>query len=377
MVERRIPRWSELSELIRPRRLPGDATDRRLARAATVGDLREIARRQVPRAVFDYTDGAAGAEISLSRSRAAFERIEFHPSVLRDVSVVDTGTSILGEPASLPLAFAPTGFTRLMHTEGESAVGRVAERVGVPYALSTMGTTSLEALAAAAPGARRWFQLYLWRDRGASAALVERARVAGYEALVLTVDASVRAQREAERRAGFRLPDSIAAVNLPPERPAPATLAERLAQAPTWNDVTWLQAQTRLPVLLKGILHPADARLAVDAGVQGVIVSNHGGRTLAAAAATPTALPAIVEAVDGAMPVLVDGGIRDGTDVLRALALGADAVLMGRPVLWALATAGAAGAAHALRLLRDELALAMAQCGVAQPRAASRDLLVA
>src|SRR3954468_5246677 len=163
MVTRRVPRWSEVTELVRPRRSTGDATDRRLARAATVGDLRDIARRRAPRAVFDYTDGAAGAEISLRRSRDAFERVEFCPSVLRDVSVVDTSTTVLGRPAALPFGFAPTGFTRLMHTDGEIAVGRVAERVGVPCALSTMGTTTLEALAAAAPGARRWFQLYLWR----------------------------------------------------------------------------------------------------------------------------------------------------------------------------------------------------------------------
>ena len=175
MVQRRAPRWSELRELVRPRVPTGNSTDRRLAAAATVGDLRKIARRRVPRAVFDYTDGAAGAEVSLRRSREAFERVEFCPSVLRDVSVVDPSTRLLGSPSALPLAFAPTGFTRLMHTEGEIAVGRVAERTGIPYALSTMGTTSLEVLAAAAPGARRWFQLYLWRDREASAALASRS----------------------------------------------------------------------------------------------------------------------------------------------------------------------------------------------------------
>ena len=195
--------------MVRPRRLPGDATARRLARAATIGDLREIARRRVPRAVFDYTDGAAGAEISLRRSREAFERVEFAPRVLRDVSAVDPSTTLLGARAELPLVFAPTGFTRLMHTEGESAVGRVAARVGIPYALSTMGTTSVEALADAAPGARRWFQLYLWRDRAASAALVERARAAGYEALVLTVDTPVAGPRLRDVRNGFTIPPAL------------------------------------------------------------------------------------------------------------------------------------------------------------------------
>ena len=199
MVARRVPRWSELAPLIRPRRLPGDAVDRRLAKAADVRDIRAIARRQVPRAVFDYTDGAAGEELSLARSREAFRRVEFRPSVLRDVSAVDLSTTILGTPSALPLVFAPTGFTRLMNSEGEPAVARVAERVGIPHALSTMGTTSMEALAAAAPQVRRWFQLYLWRDREASAAMVQRAREAGYEALVLTVDTPVAGAAAARR----------------------------------------------------------------------------------------------------------------------------------------------------------------------------------
>src|SRR5688500_14546990 len=189
--------------------MTGDATDRRLAAAATVGDLREIARRRVPRAVFDYADGAAGAEISLRRSREAFERVEFCPSVLRNVADVDPSTTVLAAPSSLPLVFAPTGFTRLLHTEGETAVGRVAERVGIPVALSTMGTTSVEALAAAAPGARRRFQLYLWRDRDASAALVARARAAGYEALVLTVDTPVAGPRLRDVRNGFSIPPAL------------------------------------------------------------------------------------------------------------------------------------------------------------------------
>src|SRR5688572_1647465 len=198
-----MPRWSELRELARPRPIAGNATERRLAGAATVGDLREIARRRAPRAVFDYTDGAAGQEVSLRRSREAWARVEFRPSVLRDVSSVDTGVDVLGRRAALPFAFAPTGFTRLVHTEGEPAVARVAARVGIPYALSTMGTTSLEALAEAAPTARRWFQLYLWRDREASRDLVARALAAGYEALVLTVDTPVAGARLRDVRNGL------------------------------------------------------------------------------------------------------------------------------------------------------------------------------
>ena len=305
MVARRLPRWSEFSELIRPRSLPGDATDRRLARAATVTDLREIARRRVPRAVFDYTDGAAGAEISLRRSRDAFERIEFSPSVLRDVSVVATTTTVLGKPAALPLGFAPTGFTRLMHTEGEPAVARVAERMGVPYALSTMGTTSLEALAAAAPAGRRWFQLYLWRDREASQALVERARDAGYEALVLTVDTPVAGPRLRDVRNGFSIPPTLTMrtvanaavhprwwVDLLTTEPLEfaslrswggtvADLVDRVFEpAATLADVRQLRESWPGKLVVKGVQGVDDARAVVDAGADAVVVSNHGGRQL-------------------------------------------------------------------------------------------------
>jgi L-lactate dehydrogenase (cytochrome) len=289
--QRRRPKWSELRDLARPRRPPGDATDRRLARAATVGDLRAIARRRVPRAVFDYTDGAAGAEIGLRRSRAAFERVEFRPRVLRDVSAVDPSTTVFGAPSALPLAFAPTGFTRLMHTDGEVAVGRVAERVGIPMALSTMGTTSLEALAAAAPGARRWFQLYLWRDREASAALVARAREAGYEALVLTVDTPVAGPRLRDVRNGFSIPPALtlrtvanAAVHprwwvdlltTPPLEFASlrswggtvAELVDRVFEpAATFADVRMLRQAWSGPLVVKGVLDVDDARAVVDAG---------------------------------------------------------------------------------------------------------------
>jgi L-lactate dehydrogenase (cytochrome) len=327
VIERRLPRWTELRELIRPRRPSGNATARRLARAATIGDLREIARRQVPRAVFDYTDGAAGAEISLRRSREAFERVEFRPRVLRNVSAVDPSTTLLGTPAALPLVFAPTGFTRLMHTEGESAVGRVAERTGVPYALSTMGTTSLEALADAAPGGRRWFQLYLWRDREASAALVERARAAGYEALVLTVDTPVAGPRLRDVRNGFTIPPALSArtmanaarhprwwVNLlttPPLEFASlrswggtvAELVDRVFEpAAVLADVRSLRASWPGALIVKGILDADDARAVVDAGADAVVVSNHGGRQLDRSPTPLEQLPAIVSAVGDRHP---------------------------------------------------------------------------
>jgi L-lactate dehydrogenase (cytochrome) len=211
MPTRHWPRWSELAPLLKPRGVPLDPTDRRLSGAASIHDLRSLARRRAPRAVFDYTDGAAGDELSLSRSRAAFARVEFLPRVLQDVSSIDTSTTILGRPSAAPLVFAPTGFTRMMHTDGEPAVARVASRVGIPYALSTMGTTSIERLADAVPEARRWFQLYLWRDREASLDFVMRARQAGYEALVLTVDTPVPGPRLRDVRNGLTIPPSLSA----------------------------------------------------------------------------------------------------------------------------------------------------------------------
>jgi L-lactate dehydrogenase (cytochrome) len=389
VVERRVPRWSEFSELVRPRRLPGDATDRRLARAATIGDLRELARRTVPRAVFDYTDGAAGAEISLRRSREAFERIEFCPRVLRDVSVVDPSTTLLGAPSALPLAFAPTGFTRLMNSEGESAVGRVAERVGVPYALSTMGTTSVEALAAAAPGARKWFQLYLWRDRDASAALVERARAAGYEALVLTVDTPVAGPRLRDVRNGFSIPPALtvrtmanAAVHprwwvdlltTPPLEFASlrswggtiADLVDRVFEpAATVADVQRLRASWPGALVVKGVQGVDDARAVVDAGADAVVVSNHGGRQLDRAPTPLEQLPAVARAVGDRAEVYVDGGVLDGADVVAAVALGARACLVGRAYLYGLMAGGERGVQRAADILTREVTRTMQLLGV-------------
>src|SRR3954454_5595409 len=209
MTPRRRPRWSELQPLLRPRGIALDGTARRLAGTASVDDLRILARRRAPRAVFDYTDGGAGDELALRRSRQAYTALEFRPHALRDVSSGDTSTEILGQPAAVPFAFAPTGFTRMIHTDGEPAVARVAARTGIPYALSTMGTTSIERLAAAAPEARRWFQLYLWRDRAASRDFVARAQAAGYEALVLTVDTPVAGPRLRDVRNGLTIPPSL------------------------------------------------------------------------------------------------------------------------------------------------------------------------
>jgi L-lactate dehydrogenase (cytochrome) len=389
MVERRLPRWTEFRELVRPRRPSGNATARRLARAATIGDLREIARRRVPLAVFDYTDGAAGAEISLRRSREAFERVEFRPRVLRNVSAVDPSTALLGTPAALPLVFAPTGFTRLMHTEGESAVGRVAERVGVPYALSTMGTTSLEALADAAPGARRWFQLYLWRDREASAALVERARAAGYEALVLTVDTPVAGPRLRDVRNGFTIPPALSARTVANAARHPRWWVDLLTTSPlefaslrSWGgtvaelvdrvfepaavlaDVRSLRASWPGALIVKGILDADDARAVVDAGADAVVVSNHGGRQLDRSPTPLEQLPAVVRAVGDRAEVYVDGGILDGADVVAAVASGARACLIGRAYLYGLMAGGERGVQRAADILTREVIRTMQLLGV-------------
>ncbi len=389
MGERRLPRWSELRELARPRRPAGDATDRRLARAAAIGDLRELARRRAPRAVFDYTDGAAGAEIGLRRSRDAFERVEFRPSVLRDVSVVDPSTVLLGRPAALPLAFAPTGFTRLMHTEGETAVGRVAERVGIPYALSTMGTTTIEGLAAAAPGARRWFQLYLWRDREASAALVARAAAAGYEALVLTVDTPVAGRRLRDVRNGLTIPPALTLRTVADAALHPrwwgdlltseplefaslrswggtvAELADRVFEpAATLDDVRALRETWRGALVVKGVQTAEDARAVVDAGADAVVVSNHGGRQLDRAPTPLEELPAVVRAVGDRAEVLLDGGILDGADVVAAVSLGARGCLVGRAYLYGLMAGGERGVQRAADVLAGEITRTLQLLGV-------------
>ncbi|MBC7683263.1 MAG: alpha-hydroxy-acid oxidizing protein, partial [Ferruginibacter sp.] len=288
-----------------------------------------------------------------------------------------TRVDLLGRTLAHPILLAPVAYQRMAHPDGELASAYAAAALGAGMVLSTQSSIAMETIAACALSdcARGplLFQLYLQHDRGFTLELVQRAEQAGFEALVLTVDAPTNGARDRERRAGFTLPPGISAVNLAGLPPAPPVLLRpgqsalfdgMLTQGttPTWDDVAWLQSQTRLPVLLKGILHPTDARQAAALGLAGIIVSNHGGRTLDTAPATAAVLPRIKDAV-GELPVLVDGGIRRGTDVLKAMALGASAVLVGRPYVYGLANAGAVGVAHVLRLLRDELEIAMALCG--------------
>lgn len=354
----------------------------------TLADHEQHARTQLDDNAWAYFSGGAADEISLRANRSAWDALPLWPRVLRPLAGGHTRVPLLGRTLAHPILLAPVAFQRMAHPDGELAMAYAAAALGAGVVLSTQASVSLESVAQAVlpdPGrGPLWFQLYLQPDRGFTQALVQRAEAAGYEALVLTVDAPTSGVRDRERRAGFRLPSGVGPVNLaglqipasPPLSPGQSALFDGLLHhAPTWDDIAWLQSITRLPVLLKGVLHPADARQAVSVGAAGLIVSNHGGRTLDTAPATATALPRVVQAVGGAVPVLVDGGIRRGTDVLKAMALGASAVLVGRPAVWGLANAGAAGVAHVLRLLRDELEVAMALTGCATLAQATPALL--
>lgn len=336
-------------------------------------DYEAHARAALSADAWAYFSAHAGTGRTTRANREAWDAIALRPRVLRGVRAVDTATELFGRPLPWPVLAAPMALQRLAHPDGEVALAAASSALGAGLVLGSQSSTLVETVASAfGPAGQRgplWFQCYLLPDRGATLDLVRRAEAAGCEALVLTVDAGARAARP------LRLPPGIAAVNLPPQPQGAGSLRELLAQAPTWDDVAWLRAQTRLPLVLKGVLHPEDAREAARQGVAGLVVSNHGGRMLDGAVATAAALPGVVAAVGGALPVLVDGGIQQGTDIFRALALGARAVLVGRPLLWGLASAGAAGVAHVLRLLRDELELAMAQCGAASPSAIGPELL--
>ena len=335
-----------------------------------------------------YFSGGAADEHTVRANTSAWDDWLLAPRVLQPLAGGHTRIELLGRSLQHPILLAPVAYQRMAHPDGELASALAAAALGAGMVLSTQASVLLESVASAfLPEAQRgplWFQLYWQADRGFTRELVQRAEAAGYEALVITVDAPVSGVRDRERRAGFHLPQGISAVNLAGMKaPAAPALASGqsalfdglLATAPTWSDVAWLVAQTCLPVIIKGVLHPDDARQAIMLDVAGVIVSNHGGRTLDTTPATAAVLPRITQAVGGTAPVLVDGGIRRGTDVLKAMALGASAVLLGRPYVYGLANAGAVGVAHVLRLLRDELEVAMALCGCATLAQASPALL--
>lgn len=337
-------------------------------------DYELLAQEKLPQMAYDYYASGAMDEITLAENERAYDRIRLQYRVLRDISKRTTTTTLLGHELAMPVIVAPTAFHKMAHPEGELATVRAVGEAETLMILSTLSTTSIEDVMATATGPV-WFQLYVYKDRQATADLVRRAEAAGCSALVLTVDAQVWGRREADVRNRFQLPDGLSVQNLMPagqeqfpQDAAGSGLAAYVTslfdQSLAWPDVDWLCSLTDLPVLLKGIVHPDDARRAIDHGAAGVVVSNHGGRQLDTAPATIDVLPQIVETVAGRVPVLIDGGIRRGTDVVKALALGAEAVAVGRPVLWGLAANGQTGVAHVLEILRNEVELAMALSGV-------------
>ena len=353
-----------------------------------VFELETIARERLSREAYDYYAGGAHDEVTLRENRAAYDRIPLAYRVLVDVSRRDLKTTVLGQPVSMPILVAPTAFHGLATPEGERATARAAGAAGTVMILSTLSNTRVEEVVAAASGPV-WFQLYVYRDRRATEGLVRRAEAAGCQALVLTVDAPLLGRRERDVRNRFRLPLGLAVANMLPEgygeipgvdadSGLAAYVAALLDPSLTWRDVAWLRSITQLPVLVKGIVRPDDALRAAEAGAAGVVVSNHGGRQLDTSPATIDVLPEIVDALAAhghRIEVLLDGGVRRGTDVIKALALGARAVLAGRAVLWGLSYNGEAGVAYALKLLRDELDLAMALVGAPTVADITRDLI--
>jgi len=352
--------------------------------ALNLAELEAIARAQIPATSWDYYAGGAGDEATLRDNVEAYARLRLMPRVLVDVSKLTLATTALGAPIAFPVLVAPLACQRLAHADGEAATARGAAAAGTIMVVSTLATMRLEDVATAAD-APKWFQLYVHKDHGLTRALIDRAVAAGYRAIVLTVDTPRLGRRERDVRNGFTLPRGLALANFTGDAArTPATTggsglaayaASHLDDALTWDDLAWVRAQSSLPLAIKGVVRADDARRAVELGAAAVIVSNHGGRQLDGTIATIDALPAVADAVGGRAEVYVDGGVRRGTDVLKALALGARAVLLGRPVLWALAAGGAEGVTQALALLRAELDHALALAGVPSVRDVPRDVV--
>ena len=337
-----------------------------------VGDYERLAEEALDEGAFDYFAGGAGDEHTVRDNRAAFDRWRLRPRLLVDVTAVTTGTKVLGEEIGIPVLTAPVAYQRMAHPDGEAAVARAAAAAGTIMCLSTFATTSAADVAEAAPDSRRWFQLYWHPDRGVTRSLLDQARETGFSAVLFTLDVPVLGRRERDLRTGFALRPGLAIQTygsaLGELGALTSELAAQLIDARlTWRDLEWLQDNAQMPVLAKGILTAEDAVLAADHGCAGVVVSNHGGRQLDRAVASLDALPEVVEAVGDRVEVLMDGGIRRGTEIAIALALGARAVLVGRPVVWGLAARGQEGVEHVLRLLRDELAQALALLSCSSP----------
>jgi L-lactate dehydrogenase (cytochrome) len=395
-----------LRSVLQFRRVEFDPVARRLRKGVSVADLRRIARRRLPRGVFDYIDGGAEDERTLAANTAAFARVTFKPRVLRDVGTIDTSTTLLGRQLPMPLALSPTGFTRIANSEGELAVARAAERAGLPYTLSTLATRSIEEVAAVSSGSK-WFQVYVWRDRGLVKEMIDRAAAAGFEALMLTVDTAVLGRRERDARRGFTLPPKIGIGTMFDGAVHPAwtwefvraepikfanvagldvgdgssavSLAEYINSqfdpALSWADVDWMRTVWSGPLIIKGIQTVVDARLAADIGVEAIALSNHGGRQLDSAPAPLDLVAPVADAVGDRVEVICDGGVRRGSDIVKAVALGARACTAGRAYLYGLGAAGERGVDHVLGLLADDMRRTMALIGARSIDELSRDLL--
>ena len=387
-VKRRIPSPKDLAQLLRFRKIILSPRKRRLTRALTIYDLRDIAKRRTPQAPFDYTDGGADTESSLTRARAAYEKLEFQPRILRDVKDVDLSVQMLGKKMSMPVGIAPTGFTRMMQTEGEYAGACAASDAGIPYTLSTMGTRSIEDVAKAAPGGRNWFQLYMWKDRDRSMALVDRAKAAGFDTLVLTVDVPVAGARLRDVRNGMTIPPSLTSKTILNAIPRPAwwmnflttdplkfasldswngTVAELLDSmfdpTVTYEDLKWIRGQWQGNLVVKGIQNVDDAVMSVAAGADAIILSNHGGRQLDRAPVPLHLLPEVVKAIGDKAEVQVDTGIMHGADVVAALASGAKFTWIGRAYLYGLMAGGKPGVDRTLEIFRTQIIRTMKLLG--------------
>jgi 4-hydroxymandelate oxidase len=348
-----------------------------------VDDYERAARERLEASIYDYIAGGSWDEVTLRENRTAYDKWRLRPRAMVDVEQRDLSVNILGDTLSLPIGIAPSAFHKLMHPDGELATARAAGAAGTVMCLSIMATVTLEEVAAAASGPL-WLQTYIFKDRSLTAALAARAKAVGYRALVLTVDTPVLGRRERDSRNQFELPAGIEMrnLNLAPavpgeyESPMVRFIKQQIDPSLTWREVEWFVKTVQMPVFVKGVLHPEDARLAAKCGVSGIIVSNHGGRQLDGAIATLDALPEIVSAMsDTKLDVIVDGGIRRGTDVVKALALGATMVLIGRPALWGLAVDGEAGARAVLELLRREIDTTLALIGCARAVDLSSDFV--
>jgi L-lactate dehydrogenase (cytochrome)/glycolate oxidase len=387
-VKRRIPSPKDLAQLLRFRKIILSPRKRRLTRALTIYDLRDIAKRRTPQAPFDYTDGGADTESSLTRARAAYEKLEFQPKILLNVKDVDLSVQMLGKKMRMPFGIAPTGFTRMMQTEGEYAGACAAADAGIPFTLSTMGTRSIEDVAKAAPSGRNWFQLYMWKDRDRSMALVDRAKAAGFDTLVLTVDVPVAGARLRDVRNGMTIPPSLTSKTILNAIPRPAwwinflttdplkfasldswngTVAELLDSmfdpTVTYEDLKWIRGQWKGNLVVKGIQNVDDAVMSIDAGVDAIILSNHGGRQLDRAPVPLHLLPEVIKAVGNKAEVHVDTGIMHGADVVAALASGAKFTWIGRAYLYGLMAGGKPGVDRTLEILRTQITRTMKLLG--------------